>query len=349
MTIRGLLPLVLSAALLAPLPRLAAQAISGRVVSAGPPEAPVRGALVLLRDSTRRTVTRDATDADGRFQVTAPAPGTYSLRVLRIGYAPYDLAPWVIGAQGDTFTIKLPAAGMLLAGITVTATDRCQQNPGTGSVAATLWSEAEKAVDLTVLTIEHRTYRFQTAGYVSTLDTALHETEREESQALGVSDWPFETAPADTLATYGYVRGTTYYGPDLGVLFSPSFLSLHCLRAERPGPGRDSALVGVAFEPVRDRTVSDIAGVLWIDRNTSELRDLEFHYTDLRLRARRAGGQIDFRRLPSGAWVIQRWWLRAPMALVKGTADTIGVGGYRETGANVTAILTANGRPLRQP
>jgi hypothetical protein len=345
MTARGPLPLVV----LLLVPALSGgQVISGRVVSSGPPEAPARGALVLLQDSTRRTVTRDATDADGRFRVVAPAPGTYTLRVLRIGYAPYVVAPWVVGAQGDTFTIKLPAAGLLLAGITVTATDRCRQNPGTGSAAATLWSEAEKAVDLTVLTIEHRTYRFQTAGYVSTLDTTFHETEREESQALGVSDWPFETAPPETLATYGYVRAGYYFGPDLGVLFSPSFLRLHCLRAELGRPGQDSTLVGVAFEPVRDREVSDIAGVLWLDRGTMELRNLEFHYTGLRLPTTRAGGRIEFRRLPSGAWVIQRWWLRAPMALLRGAADTIGVGGYRETGANVTAILTATGPPLPQ-
>jgi hypothetical protein len=44
--------------------------------------------------------------------------------------------------------------------------------------------------------------------------------------------------------------------------------------------------------------------------------------------------------------VIQHWWLRAPIALLRGSADTIGVAGYRETGAAVTLILTASGRPL---
>lgn len=338
---------VLAAILLGPLLRPAtAQVIGGRVVVTGSPDQPARGAIVLLRGSTRRAVARDATDADGRFQVVAPAPGTYSLRILRIGYSPYDIAPWAVGVQGDTFTIRLPAAGLVLAGITVTATDRCTRSPETGSLAATLWSEAEKAVDLTVLTMEHRRYRFQTAGYLSTLDTAGHETAREESQSLGVSDWPFESAPAETLAAYGYVRGGTYFGPDLGVLFSPSFLSFHCLRTRLPDPGRDSSLVGVAFQPVRDRAVPDIAGVLWLDRNTAELKDLEFTYTDLRLPARRAGGRIDFRRLPSGAWVIERWWLRAPMALLRGSADTIGVAGYREKGAGVTAILTSDGKPV---
>jgi len=231
----------------------------------------------------------------------------------------------------------------------VSATDRCNHNGETGSTAATLWSEAEKAVDLTVLAMERRLYRFQTAGYVRTLDERMGETAREETQSLGVSDWPFESAPAETLAVYGYVRGGTYYGPDLGVLFSPSFLTQHCLHTQLPGRGQDSTVVGVAFEPVRDRNVADIAGVLWLDRTTAELKDLEFRYTNLRLRTRHAGGQIDFRRLPSGAWVIQRWWLRAPMALLRGSADTIGVGGYRESGADVTLILTANGSPLPRP
>ena len=327
-------------------PRAGAQAVTGRVVLAGGLEDPVRGALVLLRDSTRRTVTRDATDADGRFHLVAPAPGTYTLRVLRIGYTPYDTPPRAVGPRGDSLTIRIPAAPMLLAALTVTATDRCVQHPDTGSLAATLWSEAQKAVDLTVLTMQRRTYRFQTAGYLSTEDTALHETARDSTQMVGVSDWPFESAPPDTLAAYGYVRNGVYYGPDLTVLFSPSFLSLHCLRAQAPGPGQDPGLVGVAFEPVRDRPVSDIAGVLWVDRATAELRNLEFRYTGLRLKTAHAGGRIDFRRMPSGAWVIQRWWLRAPMALLRGTADTIGVGGYRETGASVTLVLTADGRPV---
>jgi len=336
---------VVAAALLLPVPS-AAQIVSGRVVAAGVPEEPVRGALVLLRDSIRHTVTRDATDADGHFFLRAPHSGTYSLSVLRIGYKPYDISAWLIGPEGDTLTIRLPAEGMVLAGITISASDRCGVGSETGTLAATLWSEAEKAVDLTVLTMQRRLYRFQTAGYLSTQDSALHETARQESQDLSVSDWPFESAPAETLATYGYVRGGAYFGPDLGVLFSPSFLSLHCLRAQLPAAGQDRNLVGVAFEPVRDRTVSDIAGVLWLDRNTAELRDLEFRYTGLRLRARLAGGQIDFRRLPTGAWVIERWWLRAPMALLAGSADTIGVAGYRETGARVTMILTAGGKPI---
>lgn len=335
--------------LAAPAPSVA-QTIDGRVVVGAGAGSPVAGVIVVLRDSTRHAVTRDATDAQGSFFLTAPAPGTYSLRVLRIGFAPFDVPPRVLRGRGDTLTIHLPDAGMLLSAITVTATDRCQRNPETGSTAATLWSEAEKAVDLTELTIEHRLYRFQTAQYVSTLDTTLHETAREEEQVLGVSDWPFESIPAETLATYGYVRKGWYQGPDLAVLFSSSFLSLHCLRAELPGPGQDPGLVGVGFEPVLDRTVSDIGGVLWMDRQTLELKNLEFHYTGLRkLDDKHAGGEIDFRRLPSGAWVIQRWWIRAPMALLRGTADTIGVGGYRETGATVTGIMTASGHALIQP
>ena len=335
---------VAAAALSLTATRAAAQVVRGRVVLES--GLPVPGALVELRDSLRRTLAREATGDDGRFTLRAPGPGTYGLRVLRIGYAPLELPPRLVGPAGDTLTVRVHDAAMLLSMITVTATDRCRQHPDSGSAAATLWSEAEKAVDLTVLTMARHEYRFQTSGYLSTLDTALQETARDESETLGVSDWPFESAPAETLATYGYVRNGVYFGPDLDVLFSPSFLTLHCLRAELPPPDGDTTLVGVGFEPVRDRSVSDIAGVLWIDRRTSELRNLEFRYTSLRLRARHAGGRIEFRRLPSGAWVIERWWLRAPMALLRGTFDTIGVGGYRETGAAVTLILTANGRPL---
>jgi hypothetical protein len=115
--------------------------------------------------------------------------------------------------------------------------------------------------------------------------------------------------------------------------------------------------VGLGFEPVADRRLTDIAGVLWLDPRSAELRDLEFHYTNLgQWAGTRAGGSITFARLPSGAWVIRKWYIRAPVPLVRrrlagaevrlrplAMVDTVGIAGFQEEGAWVTTVLTARG------
>ena len=109
------------------------------------------------------------------------------------------------------------------------------------------------------------------------------------------------------------------------------------------------------------RKLSDIAGVLWLDRRSMELRHLEFSYTRLgRWAGRGARGVIAFERLPSRAWVIRHWFIRAPIPRVgmrqeveggvvtTGPRDTLGVGGYREEGAHVVTVLSATGAPIAE-
>jgi hypothetical protein len=54
---------------------------------------------------------------------------------------------------------------------------------------------------------------------------------------------------------------------------------------------------------------------VWLDRASAELRHIEFDF--VRLADTHppgvAGGRVEFRRLPSGAWIVERWWLRLPI------------------------------------
>ncbi len=93
----------------------------------------------------------------------------------------------------------------------------------------------------------------------------------------------------------------------------------------------------------------DITGVLWLDRATAELRYLEYRYTKLAgwVPATAVGGRIDFQRLPNGAFVIHAWWIRAPIPELRRTPGREPrLFGFKERGGRVTAVLTADGRPV---
>jgi hypothetical protein len=106
----------------------------------------------------------------------------------------------------------------------------------------------------------------------------------------------------------------SYHAPDVDVLLSEMFVRDHCFRLVE---GRDSQAgrVGIAFRPTSARKVPDIEGVLWLDDATRELRRLEFNYTADPYEGlwQRFPSYIEYTRLPSGAWIIQRWAIRMPL------------------------------------
>jgi Carboxypeptidase regulatory-like domain len=324
---------------------------------------PVAGALVLLTDSLGRELGRVLTDESGRVRFD-PGPGSYRLRVLRIGLTRWE-TPMFRLAVGDTLRTALsaPETPVVLSGLTVEAERRCRVRPAEGSAAATLWEEARKALEATALTVQERLYRFQTVSYTRHYEH-IGDVPTDDDRVVGTgnSSWPFASLPPESLAARGYLQADAqgvvrYYGPDLEVLFSDPFLSTHCFRVRAPEDTGGGALVGLGFEPVMDRRLTDIAGVLWLDPRSAELRDLEFYYTNLgRWAGSQAGGSITFARLPSGAWVIRKWYIRAPVPLVRrrvtgaeggvrplATVDTVGIAGFQEEGAWVTTVLTARG------
>jgi hypothetical protein len=136
-----------------------------------------------------------------------------------------------------------------------------------------------------------------------------------EAEARGTTSRPFVAVPLADLDTVGYVyetpEWTTFRAPDEKVLLSEQFAATHCFRlAQSKSPDE----VSVAFEPVGDRKLADIAGTLTLDRNSAALRRLEFIYVNVPrdVERERAGGRVDFRALPGGAWIVDRWAMRFP-------------------------------------
>lgn len=155
---------------------------------------------------------------------------------------------------------------------------RCRVRPGVGVAAGEFWNEARKALEAVVWTEREGTLRHRIVRYERELDPrSLDERRHRESTREGVyRGSSFVTAAPQLLADRNYVRETldaewVYEAPDARVLLSEAFADLHCLAVERPHRQRPG-LVGLTFEPVRGRDVTDISGVMWLDAETAELR-----------------------------------------------------------------------------
>ncbi|HEU4564067.1 MAG TPA: carboxypeptidase-like regulatory domain-containing protein [Gemmatimonadaceae bacterium] len=308
-----------------------AQTVRGTLVDDATGRA-LGGAIVALLDEKGTTLRRTFTDDDGAFALSAAGAGRYTLRAQRIGFRSTTTPPFDLGA-GERKEMRVVAAAVpvRLAEVRTTAERRCTVRPEEGLGVQTLWEEARKALDATALAQEERRLEVRIAQYARDLDPrSLAVSAEQRSERTGVSESPFVSLPASELAANGYVQqradGTWYYAPDAAVLVSDAFLDGHCFRVREGGAGEGEGLIGLAFEPVKAEH-ADIQGVLWLDERSSELRNIEYGYTGVALPRSKApfGGRIEFRRMPSGAWIVSRWWIRMPVtATVIGPARTDG-------------------------
>lgn len=337
----GVVSITISAALLSGM-TVQAQTIGGVVAEKGSGEG-LAGAVILLFDDENAERGAVLTQPDGRFEIQAPGPGTYRLRVERIGYASTISAPITVeNDQRVETSLQAPIAAIELDGIEVVLDYACEVRPEASRHVAIVWEEARKALVAAYLTQNQRIYRFDLSEYRRVRDP---RSLRIEDEVLWIRsdrrpDSPYVSRSARQFARLGYADvyddHVQYYGPDAAALVSNSFLDRHCFRLiEKRGP---RGLLGIAFSPLQGYDKVDIEGVVWVDRASGELDHLEFSYVGLPWRHRDAvaTGRVDFRRLAEGGWVVKSWWLRAPLF-----RDSLGQGpvvALKEVGGEVTGI-----------
>lgn len=300
----------------------------------------VSHALVALLDTARRVVAEGVTRENGTLVLSAP-PGSYRILVRRIGFRPFSSDMVTVPHPGELL-LKIATPRVILVSIVVTSESGCGPIDPSDQTLAPLWEEIAKALRTSQLNARdfdgmanYFVYRkkLRASGRTISSDTTFRLTGHRK---------PFGVKDPALLAAKGYVYGDqrsgwTYYGPDETVLLSDQFAKTHCFRAVRDNkrPGQ----VGIEFKPVRGRSVSDIEGVFWLDQSAAELRELVFRFVNAGMLERyRAGGFTRFRRLESGAWIVDAWALTAPILYREsaGMTDKILLDGYVEDGGGVT-------------
>lgn len=334
---------------------LAAQAVRGQLVDRSN-GFPIGGAFVVLVDQQGAEVGRALTADAGTFLIRAPGPGAYRLQSKRIGFRMKESPPIVL-AEGQTvsYRLEVEAVPARLPPVVVEGRPQCGSRGEEGSVVAQLWEEAREVLAAVRWAEGQRVYDYTLQMFERDLAPVGERVEKERTWVRsGSSETPFRSLPAESLAAYGYVvgsdrEGRTYYAPDAGVLLSDVFLEDHCFTA-RQGSGELAGLVGLAFAPAPGRWLPDVRGVLWVDRETAELRFLDYRYANLPafLPEGALGGRVEFLRLENGVWIVLSWSIRMPlMGLVvdrsSGRPRDPTVLGFRERGGRVAAIRAPGG------
>jgi hypothetical protein len=345
------------------LPTAQAQVVRGQVVDSVS-GLPASAGFVVLIDANNRELARTLSGPRGEFSLRAPSPGTYRLRSERIGYRLAVSVPIELGEQ-DTirYTFRILPIPVTLSAVEVEGRRMCIEDPGHSASTALVWEEVRKALSATAWEGIRSLVRYRKYGYEREVDLNRKEIVGERGNLTeGPASTPYRSLPAEQLAQSGYIvtapDGSLEYAlPDAHVLISESFLRTHCFHLVRDREKRPGDL-GLAFRPLRQRDVPDVQGVLWVDETTSELKRLEVTYTKLPGDARdeRAGGTVDFLRLPSGAWIVHRWELRTPvLELVRRDRNVWGrrafrnqvsIAGWRDFGGEVLEIKTADGATI---
>lgn len=307
---------------------------------------PAAGAIVrLLRDGA--PVALALTDIAGRVVLSAPGAGTYRLRADRIGYQGIETEPFTLAA-GETVRrdLAMPGIRVNLPTIEVRAPSRCGRGRN-DPLAVALWEEVQKALTANVLTLRAERVPVRVDEFERELNLGGRTGREYTVRSTITRGAPFVSVAPEVLAARGFVTtegdSLVFSAPDAALLLSDAFVDTHCFGAV--SRARDS-LVGLTFEPVPGRTVPDVRGTLWVHRQSSELRTLEYGYVfPTGERQPLLGGRVEFTRLPAGAWIVSEWHIRMPRLRGRTVRAPSGerreepyVVGYLERGGRARAI-----------
>jgi protocatechuate 3,4-dioxygenase beta subunit len=295
---------------------LEGQSIRGVVVDAA--KRPVAGVVVVMLDSASHTAARALSNEQGEFRVSGSAPGTYRIRTTRIGFRPLLSEPMTL-STGQLLTKQLSLSLIPFALDTVHAQDKssCSMSVRDSAVATwRVWEQVRAAITAGEVTALSRGISATVVSYQRTLELSHRRiTAQTASIRSEIVKQPWRSVTPERLRSAGYVGEsgdyTTYSAPGLDMLSSDLFLEDHCFRLDHGQPGK----LGITFEPTHERkNIAEVHGTAWLDRKTSELRTLEFRYSNVPKDIEGyAGGEMQFTRMRNGAWVISRWNIHMPV------------------------------------
>lgn len=293
-------------------------------------DAPAQGTMVVAeRLSDGRTIARAVAGSQGNWHLRLSTERLV-IRALRIGFTPQVLDTIELAAgERRQLNAVLQGTAVVLSTVHTTADTRCRVSHDSTSLVATLFHQARTALASSQLVAPDGSVRSRVR--VSKEVWSPDEREmREDEHREYISDSlrPFGTAPVDTLIEDGFVVrkrvafptqpneppvAIDYRVPGVDLLGDDRFLEHYCIklsdaRADHPD------WIGVSFRPARARRITQINGTLWIDRHSGELRRMDFGYAGLKGAELKLspGGRLEFMRLATGNWFVNRWSLRVP-------------------------------------
>jgi hypothetical protein len=219
----------------------------------------------------------------------------------------------------------------------------CQLLTPPGTPAGDLWVEIRKALTASALTDAQGLVPLDVDLYERALDRSLGVVSERKEQRSRIPRRPATGISWDQIdsARRGAVAGgEVYRAPEAATLVSEQFVRSHCYAAIR-GYGPEVGLAGLEFRPAKVGSQPELTGILWLDPKANALRSLSFDYVNLPipLRIARTTGRVEFQQIPSGQWIVPRWYIRMPRVAQMTSVDSLL--GYQEVGGTSRPAGTA--------
>jgi hypothetical protein len=274
---------------------VAAQSIAmvrGRVLRADS-VTPAANVVVTAVDAKGATAARGITGPNGDYVLQLRA-GTYEVRALRIGFRPTVVRGVAVEAGKPRFlNVVLTALPVALTEVAVRGSGDCALKGKDAATYLRLWEQARGALTATSLWEQSGALDVQVVRVEGREDSKvdyhvpLYEEIDTSRVRQGIVDRVFAATPAESLLKHGYVRrrddGKQIFDmPSAEAFLSDGFIESHCFSIEKNSEHPD--WVGLGFRPRRTpKGITDIKGVLWMERESAELRRLEFDYVNVTL------------------------------------------------------------------
>ncbi len=272
------------------------------------------GAIVSVDTGFTSPETSAITNENGRASLRVRPARQNLLSVRRIGYAPVHKS--ISDATHAVVKIDMRANPVALEPVAIQVQSTCGSLRAEPGIVSRLWQDIELALEASVLSDAESNHPMEIEKYERDLD-GRHREQRKTVEIISrFTNQPFSAASGKDLEENGYVRKRNesdyYYAPDARTLLSDEFAGSHCFFPHTTSSSSD--LVGLRFDPKAWVTSPNIKGVLWVKAKTSELRTLDYEYVNLPLPipVPGIGGRIEFEKLPSGEWFINKWVIRTP-------------------------------------
>jgi hypothetical protein len=277
---------------------------------------PIPGAVVIMMDPAGRLGLRTLTNQRGTFAIPVPLP-TDRLRIVRLGFRPVEVK--VPRGQDDiNLDVVMTSIPYSLQPVRVTGGQKCPRRNDRARALALL----EQARDGLLATVVARSSTPASMKRLifdrrhdGTSDRLARHRVQVDTVARTVAAFVAAHSAVDFVAdgfTSDSAEEATFHAPDADVLLDDGFANGYCFHIMEPQRERRNQ-VGLGFRPAdRKRGRIDVDGSLWIDTVARALVDIQFKYVGLPVEAERLnpGGRVEFREMPNGVVLIDRWMLR---------------------------------------
>jgi hypothetical protein len=286
--------------------------IVGRVVVLGT-DVPLGYSVIGLTPDGREQFT----DAEGRFMLRGVKAGRVRLWAKHIGHTPLDTTLDVAAADSITLRLELPLVSIQLPPVRTLAKECAhpgESNPRLGAALSALFEQLKQNAERNRLLSRSYPFEIDVERRITKPEPALEARFVAFDTVRRASERGWQYAPGHLLGTREYASGvfggvwTTITLPELSDFADENFLNYHCFDYGGVELVDGDTLLRVDFIPAPTVHDPDVAGAIFLDPKTYQIRSTFISLVNLTKQLReRIGGQsirVTFKEVVPGVPIL---------------------------------------------